>query len=174
MLRITIACIALSFGGLGCSSSPQDNTADAGTTADSGPQPTPCVGESVTIGAACAPNGATCGICNGPPGPLYVCDNGLWRGEIIGFCDDDLPPPPCAKCSTYLTEPGTSLCPSSQVIYDAFFSCTCTRAAADPMPGCADVCSASFCAGLASDVACIECMTNGVCSVDHSACQNDI
>src|SRR5262249_48890798 len=68
---------------VGCSSAEKKAGAD--------PQPTEGKEGSAEVGTLCATEGATCGVCKGPPGPLYVCKDGKWVPEIAGYCDDDLP-----------------------------------------------------------------------------------
>lgn len=76
------------------------------------------------------------------------------------------PPPPCATCAEYITNPGVPLCPESEQIFKVFYTCLC----AGP---CAMQCQDNYCsnAGKISD-SCANC-AYGVCKQEFNACVND-
>lgn len=82
----------------------------------------------------------------------------------------------CAKtCADAVTD-GVPVCessPASVGLYDALAKCSCERAAADPMPGCKDVCADNLCAGLDFSMDCGKCVQTGSCATEFGACSSD-
>lgn len=79
----------------------------------------------------------------------------------------------CVGCASFASDGMGTLCDASKPIYDAARACTCDQAAADPMPGCKDVCGDNRCMGMASSPECDKCLLQGPCAADTAACAND-
>lgn len=84
--------------------------------------------------------------------------------------------PACAKtCADAVTD-GTPVCessPASVALYDALAKCSCEQAAADPTPGCKDVCADNLCAGMDFTADCGKCVQTGACTMEFGACSSD-
>jgi len=83
----------------------------------------------------------------------------------------------CAKtCAEAITN-STPVCDTSMAsaeLYKALATCSCDQAAADPMPGCKDVCGMNLCTGAAPDADCGKCVQTGNCSMAFGACSADL
>lgn len=85
--------------------------------------------------------------------------------------------PACAKtCAAAVTD-GVPVCdtsPGSKMLYDELAQCSCERAAADPMPGCKEVCADNLCAGMDFTTDCGKCVQTGSCMPEFGACAGDL
>jgi len=85
--------------------------------------------------------------------------------------------PACVKTCAEATTVGAPVCessPASKALYDELAKCSCERAAADPMPGCKDVCADNLCMGMDFTTDCGKCIQTGSCMPEFGACAGDI